>query len=60
MGLIYGDNPVKKEFNLIEIVVLCLLGPLLVSMYVFCYIFIGIANLINKIKQKLNERKTKI
>lgn len=60
MGLIYGDSSIKKEFNLIEVVILCILGPLLVSVYVFCYVFIGIANLMNKIKQKSNERKAKI
>ena len=60
MSLIYRNSSIKKEFNLIEVVIFCILGPLLVSIYVFCYVFIGIANLMNKIKQKLNERKTKI
>lgn len=60
IGLIYGNNPVKKEFNLIEVAIFCLLGPLLILIYTFLYIFVNIFNLINKIKQKLNERKTKI
>ena len=42
IGLIYGDNPVKKDFNLIEVAIFCLLGPLLVLIYTFFYIFVNI------------------
>lgn len=57
MTLIFKNNPIKQDFDIFEIIILTLLGPILILIYLFCWVYLWIINCIKKVN---NERKTKV
>lgn len=56
MTLMFHGNPIKQDFNIFEILVCILFGPILILTYVFCWIYLWIYERVNKRKEQKNER----
>lgn len=56
MTLMFKGNPIKQDFNIFEIIICILFGPILILTYVFCLLYLWIYNTIDKIKKRKNER----
>lgn len=56
MTLMFKGNPIKQDFNIFEILICILFGPILILTYVFCWIYLWIYERVNKRKEQKNER----
>lgn len=56
----YLDKSLRINFSIIDLLLMLIFGPLIVIVFGFLYLKYYLDNLFNKLRRKLNERKSKI
>lgn len=56
MTLMFHGNPIKQDFNIFEILVCILLGPIFILIYAFCWFYLWLHDTIKKRKEQKDER----